>query len=148
MYCIERRSEYVQPIDVNFNLGIKCKYGVPLNSRPVGRRKDFKMKKIIGILCLFLLLVGFSQTASAVPTFSNGKNEVYYRNYETVFRDNGSGTYEELDYTDPNNPPEIAVGDIFVGIMSLQNITEQGSTVWSESAGSPEFLHRKLRISQ
>lgn len=102
------------------------------------------MKKIVFLLCLLFLLVGFCQTASALPAITVGQNEMYYRNYESVFRlDTTSGDYVELDFSgnydgNPDNV-NVEVNDIFVGIVSFQNITKEGSTVWSEDPGVEEL---------
>lgn len=94
------------------------------------------MKKIIGLLLSLLLsLALFSQTVGAY-TLQTGESAIQYRNYEALFRSDGQGNYVEWDWATQTN---IAVGDIFVGIILVNEIQSDGSTVWTPTVGSEEI---------
>jgi hypothetical protein len=97
------------------------------------------MKKVFILTVLAVMLCAFGTIAGAT-SLTYGTNQVFYRNYESVFRADVNGDYHELDYSDTNNPPNpLQAGDIFVGIISVQNITNQGNTIWSSNPGIDEL---------
>lgn len=95
--------------------------------------KEIIMKKRIGLLFLGLfLLVGLSSAQASVLTY--GTNKIFYNNYETVFRADDNGDYYEIDQT--SGPVDIAVGDIFVGIINVQDITDvDNQIIWDNPDG-------------
>ena len=99
------------------------------------------MKKVLGLLLLLMVLAVSS--AYATPTLStNGNNEIFYSNAENVFTYNATeDRYEQLVYdTDPTVvTPSIQVGDIFVGMLKVQNIEALGTDVWSQTPGVDEL---------
>ena len=92
------------------------------------------MRKFLGLLTVLLLIAAIAPAANAIPSFSYGNNELYYTNREAVFRNDGQGNFTELDYS--GAPPALQVGDIFVGILNVQNIDNSitGTTHWFNSA--------------
>ncbi|MDX9962626.1 PEP-CTERM sorting domain-containing protein [Desulfobacter postgatei] len=100
------------------------------------------MKKILGLL---LLSIFVASSAQAYPSLSQDyENELFYYNYETVYRDtDGDGVYEtELQYESDglSSNPFIQAGDVFVGIASVQNINVLSiSPIWSMDIGNDEL---------
>lgn len=92
------------------------------------------MKKIGLLLFLVMAFLFVSMSAEAV-LLTNGTNKIFYNNYETVFRyDDSIQGYKEIDQT--AGPADIAIGDIFVGIINIQEITTLGNvTVWDNPGG-------------
>lgn len=92
------------------------------------------MKKKIGLL-LFLILAFLvvGQSAHAYG-LTGGTNKLFYNNYETVFRADANGEYHELNQN--AGPVDVAVNDIFVGIINIQEITDVNNiTIWDNPSG-------------
>jgi hypothetical protein len=85
------------------------------------------MKKLLSLFLILATFMVLAPAANALPFLTYGDNSLYYTNREVVFRNDGQGNYYELDYSDPNNLPELQVGDIFVGILNVQNIDDSGT---------------------
>lgn len=92
------------------------------------------MKRKIGLLFLVLLLLVVTSSAQASVLIA-GQNKIFYNNYETVFRaDPLSGEYYEIDQT--AGPVNIDIGDIFVGIINIQDITDvNNQVIWDNPNG-------------
>ena len=88
-----------------------------------------------------LLILVFATGANATAFLQVGNSKLFYDNYESVFREDASGVYRELDYSDINNPPLLQPGDIFAGIIRVQFIEsiDSGLTYWSQVPGSDEL---------
>lgn len=92
------------------------------------------MRKKIGLL-LVLVFAFFVVGQSAQATILTcGTNKIFYNNYETVFRDDGSGNYNEIDQT--SAPVDLEENDIFVGIINIQEITDINNiSIWDNPGG-------------
>ena len=92
------------------------------------------MRKKIGLL-LVLVLAFFVVGQSAQATIlTYGTNKIFYNNYETVFRNDGSGNYNEIDQT--AGPVDVVIGDIFLGIVNIQEITDTNNiSIWDNPGG-------------
>ena len=96
------------------------------------KRKDKAMKKFLVLIFLLFLVVGFSAQAAVM---TGGVDKWFYTNYETIFRDYGDGNgYVEIDQT--QGIVNVAVGDIFVGIINVQEITgPNNEPLWDNPGG-------------
>ncbi|ACN15125.1 hypothetical protein HRM2_20240 [Desulforapulum autotrophicum HRM2] len=98
------------------------------------------MKKLVNFLLILAVCAIIAPAANALPYLEYGNNRLYYNNYETVYRADSQGNYYELDYTNPTDIPVLTIGDIFVGILEVQNI-KVGSepSHWSFDPGVDEL---------
>lgn len=100
------------------------------------------MKKLLlAFLCISFTICATFNSASAY-VLGYGDNTMYFANHEALFRWdstalNGQGAYVEQDFSDLKDPG-IQIGDIFVGIIMLDHVTNQGATIWDFDAGSDE----------
>jgi hypothetical protein len=99
------------------------------------------MKKLYGFLMLLLILAVAAPAVQAFPSLNSGDTGIYYTNREVVYRADVNGDYHELDFTDSNNVPILTPGDIFVGILNVQNFDDltAGATYWNSLAGADEL---------
>lgn len=90
--------------------------------------------------------------AHAAPLFQAGPNGIYFQNFENLYRAEGACTPATCLGAVAGDPPgmlrinpaianNVAVGDIFIGILNVQNIDAptQGNTIWSQTLGSDRF---------
>lgn len=108
------------------------------------------MKFNKSILASAIVLGSMSGTASATVTFGSDLNELFYNNYENQYRSDascaanggcvgaGSGPagFQLVDVTQVNN---VFTGDVFAGIINVQNVDNGGGTIWDFDAGTDEF---------
>ena len=90
------------------------------------------------VLCL-MLCVGMMASPAGADVIGLGINEIHICNYEVVFEpvydaDGNVTGYEEQDYTAGVAPRDVQEGDIFVGIISVQDVLTDGVLNWSFSA--------------
>jgi len=75
--------------------------------------------------------------ANASVLSADQENTIYFRDYEAVFQyDETTGTYSEYDFT--AGTPDLEVGDIFMGVIYIQDVVAPGHT-WDADSGSDEF---------
>lgn len=93
------------------------------------------MRKKIGLLLtLVLAFLVVGQSAYALPYIANGTNKIFYNNYETVFRKDANGNYNEINSS--LGPVTLIATDIFVGIINVQEITNASNqTIWDNPNG-------------
>lgn len=92
------------------------------------------MKKNFGFLLILALIIAVSGQSVQATVLTGGLNKLFFNDYETVFRNDGAGNYDELNQT--SGPVNLAVGDVFVGIINLQEITDANNiTVWDNPNG-------------
>lgn len=90
------------------------------------------MKKLVLVFLCATFILGFAFTnAGAFTVLKAGDNEMYFSNHEGLYRSDDNGVYRELDYSGAD--PGLQKGDIFVGIISLQNVDQLGTTHWFQS---------------
>lgn len=87
-------------------------------------------------------------SAQAAPTWGSGINEGFYNNFEVQLRASTACTAQTCLPFDPANDPagfqrvnpavsgNILAGDIFSGIINVQNIDSGGSTVYFSNPGN------------
>lgn len=102
--------------------------------------------------------------AQAVPTIAAGESSIYFNNYENLYRSSANcanggclavdasdpAGYQKIDPTIANN---VAVGDIFAGVLNVQNIVSavSGSDTYSSAAGNQftgYFAQQVMSIAQ
>jgi hypothetical protein len=97
-------------------------------------------------LCLMLCMAMTAGLANASVLDGGVENTIYFRNYEVAFDkvehvDPDTGevtyTYEEIDFVN-QSANLISVGDIFLGVIYIQDVIAPGHT-WDADAGSDEF---------
>ena len=76
---------------------------------------------LMAILSLMLLLCPVANTIAADELLNGVNNEIYFRNFENLFDDNGQ-------YKPPGAPLE--VGDHLVGIINIPNIKANGDNTY------------------
>ncbi len=87
------------------------------------------MKKISLIFLFSILLLAFvGGNAFAYPTFGVGMNRIEFENDENIYREISPGVWNLLDPTTDT----LQVGDIFQGIMNVQQIDHSGGGGWLE----------------
>lgn len=88
-----------------------------------------------------------SGQAFAAPAFGGGENSIFFNNFENLYRVDTAcapgaclaanagdpAGYRRVDATVAGN---VSVGDIFVGILNVQNIANDGSDVYNSAAGN------------
>lgn len=83
-------------------------------------------------------IAGLSLAAQAGVTFSTGESDIFFNNYENLYRLAGdcvqdsclegvAGDPEGYLRVDPSIPGNVQVGDIFLGILNIQNVTSSVS---------------------
>lgn len=86
------------------------------------------MKKIkFLLLSIFSVLLLVCSTEAGPFTF--GTNAIYYQGFEAAFRLEADGMYHQLDYV-ANPNIVLGTGDVFLGVMDVQNI-DGASTHWN-----------------
>jgi hypothetical protein len=89
-----------------------------------------KIKLLLFLVLAFLIVAPSAQAL----ILTNGTNKIFYTNYETVFRADANGDYNEIDQS--VTPATITAGDIFVGIINIQEITDKNNiTIWDNPGG-------------
>jgi hypothetical protein len=109
-----------------------------------------EMKHLVRASLVAAALALPSLQAQAAPTWAAGVNSGLYTNYEAQWRSTAAcaafggclafnAANDPVGYQriDPNIAGNVAAGDIFAGILSVQNIFSQslGTDVWFQSAG-------------
>lgn len=88
------------------------------------------MKKLFSLLFSLLLVCGLSTSVSAYSIFSGeGVNEVKMENFELLFDDQG----KQINLADQNviKNRELQIGDVFLGIINVQNVNVNGLPYWN-----------------
>ena len=101
------------------------------------------MKRLRFLTAILSLMVGIGimATPASALLLQEGDNNLFYKNFETVFNSSGA----ELDFNDLDNPPVLQVGDHFVGIIDIQGISVGGEQYWWSGAQEQLtgiFVHR------
>lgn len=97
------------------------------------------MKKVLGILLVFLLSCVFSTSASAYVILDIGElNKLYFQNVELQFDSDG----KQVDLADPDviNNRDIQIGDTFVGILNAQDVTVGGDLFWEKDSSGDDAI--------
>jgi hypothetical protein len=107
------------------------------------RGGDNKMRKLCFLLLCLTLCIGMTAGLASADVLSAGEtNKIFFKDFEVVFEkvvdpDTGAVTYEEIDFTTSTHT--ITAGDIFLGIIDVQEVTAGGTTYWDKDAGSNEL---------
>lgn len=92
------------------------------------------------------LAIPLSTSVLAAPTFVSGFNDIFFNNFENLYRASTACTDATCLAFDPNNDPagfrrvrtdvanNIVVGDVFAGVFNVQNIDANGGTNWFSAA--------------
>jgi hypothetical protein len=108
-------------------------------------------KRLFSALVALPALLLVAGVANAGPTWQTGFNELFFNNYENLYRtaDNCAiaGGCLAFDATvdpagwarvNPFIPGNVNTGDVFSGIFNIQNIDSGGGTIWFQS-GTDQF---------
>lgn len=109
------------------------------------------MSRIKSNLLAAAAALSVAGTASALPVFDAGDNSVFFNNFENLYRSStacgavpGSclasiaGDPAGMQRVNPFVANNVAVGDVFVGVLGVQNITSAnalGGDIWNSAAG-------------
>lgn len=93
------------------------------------------MKRLAQLNGMLLALLLLASTAFAYPVLGPNQNEIEFINFENVYHQVGG----QWVARGPND--SLAIGDVFVGIIRAQTITNNGVPVWSaDEVGAPGTL--------
>lgn len=106
------------------------------------------MKTLRKSLLAAALALPLSMSVQASPTFVSGFNDIFFNNFENLYRTTASCTANPatcLAFDATNDPTgyqrvrtdlanNIMVGDVFAGVFNVQNIDANGGTNWFSSA--------------
>lgn len=87
------------------------------------------MKRLNFLTAILSLMVGIGimATPASATLLQVGDNNLYFKNFETVFDSDGN----EVEFMPGETPTrQLEVGDHFVGIIDIQGITETGTQHW------------------
>lgn len=94
------------------------------------------MKKLLGLLLTLLFTCVLVTSASAYSILSCGDtNEVFFQNHELLFDEEGN----QIDMDDQTR--ELQVGDIFMGIINVQNVDVNSLPYWQFDSFSPDAIN-------
>lgn len=83
-----------------------------------------EVKKGLALSLLFTILLMFAPTITyATPILGSGVNELFFNNVE--------------NWVDNDTSGDISTGDLFYGILHVQDITVGGITIWNEDNVAP-----------
>ena len=99
------------------------------------------MKTLNKYLATIALAVPMIGSVDAAVTFGDGINDVFFNNFENLYRTTGDCTVNTCFTADANDPTgyqkvltnvanNVVVGDIFAGVINVQNIDNNGSTIY------------------
>jgi hypothetical protein len=98
-----------------------------------------RLTSIASALGIAVSALAFSAPAGAV-VFGTGNNDIFFNNFENLYRATGNCN-DETCFASPSDPTgyqrvipghnNLQVGDIFIGIINVQNIDNAGGTIWS-----------------
>ncbi|SDT97366.1 PEP-CTERM sorting domain-containing protein [Desulfobacula phenolica] len=86
-----------------------------------------KIKILLTFLCI-MAGIGIMANSGSAYLLQEGDNTLFFKNFETVFDSAGN----ELNF-DTATPPTLQIGDHFVGIIDVQEITVGGTSTWFKS---------------
>lgn len=102
-----------------------------------------KTIKFLAVILSLMVGIGIMAGPAGASLLVNGDNNIFFKNYETVFDSSGNEIEYKQGDTDPH---QLVVGDHFVGIIDVQEIIEGGNAEhWSSSATEQLtgiFVHR------
>lgn len=91
-------------------------------------------KRFLALIALVGFLIGIGGSfspASALITLGMGDNKLFFSDRESVYDSDGNIKLPDAD----GNFPQLEVGDILVGILTLQGVEFEGKKIWVESIG-------------